>query len=176
MNEEKMANLLSELRGASRETVNSALADDIKRHIPLKLRHRGGLDSISIIIDLRISKLAAAAAIIITMIVCVALLGGRDPNSDGILQEIRYSLAADSAGRNQLVAGLSDLYQRLLHQGKDVTYYDEYVGRNDRNAILMHWKLADGNYNVIFTDFRLKTVTAEQLIRLQAQMLNSKAK
>jgi len=176
MNDEKLQSLLNGLTDATLEPVNPALADDIKRHIPARLHRRIGLDGVNIIIDLRISKLAAAAAIIITLIVCTALLGGRDRNNEGIFQEIKYSFAADSAGRNQLLAGLSGLYERMLGEGKEVVYYGKHVGSGDRNTILMHWRLADGNYNVIFGDFRLKTVTAEQLIDLQAQMLNGKDK
>lgn len=176
MNDEKLKTLLNGLADATVEPVNLALADDIKRHIPARLHRRGGFDGINIIINLRISKLAAAAAIITTLIVCTALLSDRDRNSKGILQEIRYSFAADSTGRNRLLAGLSGLYERMLGEGKEVIYYGKYVGSDDKNTILMHWRLADGNYNVIFGDFRLKTVTAEQLIDFQAQMLNGKDK
>ena len=176
MNDEKLESLLNGLADVTVEPVDPALGDDIKRHIPARLHRRGGLDGVNIIIDLRISKLAAAAAIIITLIVCTALLGGRDRNSKGILQEIRYSFAADSTGRNQLLVGLSGLYERMLGEGKEVTYYGKYVGSDDKNTILMHWRLANGNYNVIFGDFRLKTVTAEQLIGLQVRMLNGKDK
>lgn len=176
MNDEKLKSLLNGLADITVEPVNPALGADIKRHIPARLHRRGGLDGVNIIINLRISKLAAAATIIITLIACAALLGGRDRNSKGILQEIRYSFATDSTGRNQLLAGLSGLYERMLGEGKQVTYYGKYVGSDDKNMILMHWRLDNGNYNVIFGDFRLKTVTAEELINLQTQMLNGKDK
>ena len=40
----------------------------------------------------------------------------------------------------------------------------------------MHWKLSEGMYRVIFADFRMETVTGEQLVDLQAKMLQKKIK
>ena len=69
MREEKLEKLLNELADATAEQPRPGLAEDIRRRIPQQLSpHRGRMDTINIIIDLRISRLAAAAAIIITMI------------------------------------------------------------------------------------------------------------
>jgi len=176
MNEGKIENLLGELGDALAGPVNPALADNIKRNIPYKLPHRTGLDTISIIIDLRIGKLAAAAAIIIACVLFLVLFGGRDSKSNGIIEEFKYALAGDGLGKEWLSAGVPAFYNYLVGQGKEVTYYGDSIDRNDNNAILMHWKQADGSYRVVFADFRLKIVSAEELIELQSQMLKKKGR
>ena len=124
------------------------------------MSHKGGLGSINVVIDLRISKLAAAAVIIITMVLCANLLGGRD-SSGGIIEDSRllakYLLGGDYGGKNDVL--------------KDVVYYGNSIEAGDSNAVLMQWKLPDGRYRVKFGDKSEKTVTAEELIELQAQML-----
>jgi hypothetical protein len=40
----------------------------------------------------------------------------------------------------------------------------------------MHWKISEDNYRVIYGDFRTEIVTASELIRLQAKMLQRRAK
>ena len=181
MKEEKLKKLLNELTETTAEPVSPHLAEDIKHQIPQQLcPHRSGMDAINIMIDLRISKLAAAAVIIITMILSASFLGGRDSTGDSIYQNskllIKYCLAGESAGRSDLLANMSKCYEFLVHQGKDVEYYGDSIDPDDSNAVLMQWKLSDGKYSVIFGDLRIKTVSAEQLIKLQARMLQKKAK
>jgi len=55
-------------------------------------------------------------------------------------------------------------------------YYGDVIDPADGNAVLMQWKLSDGSYRVIFADLREETISAEELIKLQAQMLQKKAK
>jgi hypothetical protein len=75
--EEKLGKLLNELADATAGPVHPYLAEEIKHQIPQQLSpHKGGIDTVNIIIDLRISKLAAAAAIIITMILFANFFGG----------------------------------------------------------------------------------------------------
>jgi len=52
-----------------------------------------------------------------------------------------------------------------------VVYYGEVAELNDPHAILMHWKLDDDKYGVIFGDLSAGTVSAKMLITLQAHML-----
>jgi len=59
----------------------------------------------------------------------------------------------------------------LLHKGKDVVYYGDSIDPDNSDALLLRWKLSEGKYKVIFGDLSAKTVTAEELIELQAQML-----
>jgi len=185
MREEKVKKLLNELSDATSEQVRGGFAEEIKQQIPERLMpHRRGMDTINIIIDLRISKLAAAAVIIITMILLAHLLSGRDLTSGGIYQGgrllTRYLLGGGSVDRSNVLVGMSESYERLVQQGRDVVYYGDSVDPEDGNAVLMHWRLSaeccDGMYRVIFGDLREKTVSAEELIKLQSRMLQKKGK
>jgi len=179
MAQENVEKLLNELADITAEPANAALAEQIKKQIPSSLApQKKGLDTINIIIDLRISKLAAAAAIIIALFVLADFFSNRDSSDSGIYQDgkmlVRYLLGGKSAGQNEALAGMSQLYERLVNQGKDVIYYGNNIDPQDSNALLMQWKLPDGKYQVTFADLRTKTVTAEELVELQAQMLQKR--
>lgn len=180
MREEKLEKLLNELADATAGPVHPHLAEDIKHQIPQQLSpHRGGMDTVNIIIDLRISKLAAAAAIIVTMILFANFFGGQSPADGGIYQNgkllIKYCLGGIGTDRSNVLTAKSR-YEYLAQRVKDVVYYGDSVDPQDSNAVLIQWKLSDGEYKVIFGDLREKTVSAEELIRLQARMLQKKAK
>jgi hypothetical protein len=181
MEEAELKNLLNELAEKGTGPVRPALAEDIKNQIPDRLRaHRGGLDTVNIIIDLRISKLAAAAIIIVATILCVQLLDGRHSTGEGLYEDskllMKYCLGGAAAGRSEVLAGISEFSEYLVHEGKDAEYYGDGVDPEDTGAVLMHWRLAEGNYRVIFNDLRVGTVSAEELIKLQTEMLQKKAK
>ena len=176
MKAENIEKLLNELAEKTPEAVRPGLAEEIKDNIPQPLcHHKRGMDTINIIIDLRISKLAAAAAIIITMILLANLFDGRAPTGEGIYQDgkmlVKYLLGATA---EKSVVAVRSRYERLLEKGEDVVYYGDSIESRDSDSVLMHWKLPDGKYNVIFSDFREEIVTAEQLIQLQGQMLQKK--
>jgi hypothetical protein len=178
--EEKLEKLLNELADATAEPVHPHLAEDIKHQIPQQLSpHRGGLDTVNIIVDLRISKLAAAAAIIITMILWANLLRSRSSADEGIYQDgklwIKYCLGSIGADRSNVLTAKSR-YEHLAQMGKDIVYYGDSIDPQDSNAVLIQWKLSDGQYKVVFGDLREETVGAEELIKLQARMLQKKAK
>lgn len=190
MKEEKLKKLLNELADVTAEPPRPDFADDIKQRIPHRLiPPRSGIDTVNIIIDLRVSKLATAAAIIITMVLWGSFLRGRDSIGDGLYQDgkmlVRYffgagdeenkALAAKSGYRYNMFLAKSK-YQYLVQRGEDVTYYGDNIDPQDSNVVLMQWKLSDGNYKVIFADLREKTVSAEELIELQARMLQTKTK
>lgn len=180
MKEEKLEKLLNELADAT-EPVPPHLVEDIKHQIPQQLLpHRGGLDTVNIIIDLRISRLAAVAAIIIMMILFANFFGGRSQAGDGIYQNgkllLKYCLGGIGADRGDVLATAKSRYEYLAQTGKDVVYYGDSIDPEDSNAVLIQWKLSDGEYKVVFGDLREKTVSAEELIRLQARMLQKKAR
>ena len=174
MKEENLENLLNELAESTAEQVRPGLAEDIKQQIPHRLAaHRGGMNTVNIIIDLRISRLAAAAAIIIAMLLLASFFSGRD-STGGIYQEskllMRYLLGT---GKNSaLTARLT--YEHLVEKGIDVVYYGDSIDRQDSNAVLMQWKVSEGRYKVLFSDLREREVSAEELIELQARMLQKK--
>ena len=180
MREEKLGKLLNELAQRTAEPVGHGLAEEIKHRIPHSLvPHRGRMDTINIIIDLRISKLAAAAVIIITMILLANFLGGRDLAGDGIYQDgkllAKYLLGGTGAGKSNILTGRAK-YEYLAHKGKEVVFYGDSIDPEDSNAVLMQWKLPNGKYRVIFSDLREREVDAEELIELQARMLKKKTK
>ena len=179
--DEKLEKLLTRLGKKSVEPVPAELAEEIKEHIPARLaHHRKGMDSVNIIIDLRINRLAAAAAIIITVILCISFLGGRDPASDGIVQEgkllMKYFTAGASADKNLVLTNISKFYENLTNQGVEVTYYGDSIKFVDSNSVLIHWKLSKDRHKVVFGDLKTETVTSEQLIELQSRMIQNPKK
>jgi len=176
MNDQNVEKLLTELAQATAEPVRKGLAEDIKNRIHAGLTHKGGMDTISIIIDLRVGKLTAAAAIIITMMTLAGLMSSMD-SAGNIYQDgkvlLRYCLFGPSKSEIQVV---KSKYEQLLESGKDVAYYGDDIDSADGNSLLMHWKLSDGSYKVIFGDLREETVSAEKLVRLQYRMLHKKTK
>jgi len=180
MNEDKLKDLLNELAQRAKESPRPGLAEDIKHQIPPQLYpHKIARNTVNIIIDLRIHKLTAAAVIILTLVLCASFFRGRDTTGDNLYQDskllIKYCLGGENATRSNVLAGLSRFYEYLVHQGKDVVYYGDNINPQDRNAILMHWRLPDGKYKVIFGDLRMATVSPDTLIILQARMLQDKA-
>jgi hypothetical protein len=174
--EQELKELLNKLSDATTEPVPPALAEDIKRQIPHRLsHHRVGLDTINIIIHLRINKLTAAAAIIITIIFCATFLDGKD-STGGVLQDsmlfIKYWATADTAN----ISAIKTRYNRLLGRGEDVVWYGDRITTKDNSAVLMQRKLPDGKYEVMFADGHEKQVTAEELIPLLSRMLQKKEK
>lgn len=176
-NKEEIKELLNELADATAEPVRAGLGEDIKHKIPHRLlHHRGGMDTINIIIDLRINKLAAAAAIIMTIVFCATFLGSRGSTDSSVLQDsmllIKYWAGA---GGNGISAGRSK-YEHLLEYGKEVVWYGDSLKTKDGSAVLMQHRLGDGEYEVTFVDGREKQVSAEELVKLLTKMLQKKTK
>ncbi len=179
MNEEKLEKLLNELADATAGQAPSYLAEEIKHQIPQQLSpHRGGLDTVNIIIDLRISRLAAAAAIIIAMILFASFFGGRSQGGDGIYRNgkllIRYCFGGSDTEKDNVLTAAKARYAYLIQTGKDAVYYGDTADPRDSNAVLVQWKLSDNEYKVVFGDLREETVSAEELIRLQGLMLRNR--
>lgn len=178
MDEEKLDKLLNELTERTAEPVRPGLAEDIKQCIPERLiPYRKGIDSINIIVDLRVSKSAAAAVIIITMILLASFFGGRNSTGNGLGIQDGKLLADYLLGgtdRNNISTAKAR-YEYLVQQGKDVVFY-ESTDPEDHNSVWMHWKLPDGKYGVVFGDLSEREVSAEELIELQARMLQKKRK
>jgi len=180
METEKIQQRLVQMTRMTEEPVREDLAEDIKRHIPNKLNHhRKGFDGINIIIDLRISKLAAAVIIIATLIVSASLFNTHD-NSAGLIQEgklmVRYLLGKSEtkAPSEYYLNYYHDYYNELLKEGKEVVYYGENSLPADANSIIIHWKVSEDTYNVVFGNLEMKTLNSEQLIQIQAQMLQKR--
>ena len=175
-----MKELLGRLGEKTSRPVRSCLAEEIKENISSYLpQQRRSRDTINIIIDFRINKLAAAVAIIVTLFLCANLFDINHSGDNSIFEEGRYvvnyclrSVGLGSVSSEQS-AGLTQ-YERLVGQGFDVVYYGNNIDWSDSRAILMQWKVGDNEYKVLFSDLREKKVSGEELIELQAKMLKKK--
>ncbi len=175
MEEEKLKQLLNKLPERMSEPVRPGFAEDIKAQIPQQLRlHKMGMNTINIIIDLRISRLAAAAAIIVTIILCAHFFGFRESTGGAIIQAIEYSLVGEQVGRSEMLEDMKVLCEEMVKDGKEVVYYGASVDPENRFSVLMHWKLPDGRYRVIFSDLSMATVSSDMLILLQSHMLQER--
>lgn len=174
MNNQNIEKLLNEMAEAAPESVNPQLADSIKQQIPHNLGPHRFSDTFNIIIDLRISKLAAAAVIIISLLISAHFLGSPDPAAGGIYKDglllIKYCFDG-SKSEKSITQRLSSFQQYLKEQGKDAVYYGDNINLQDNNSILMHWKLPNGNYKLLMCNLREREVNSDELIRLQAEML-----
>ncbi|MFC1738181.1 hypothetical protein ACFL1G_03915 [Planctomycetota bacterium] len=179
MEKEKLDKLLNELSDATEESPRPALAEEIKEQIPQPLPHHRGLDTISIIIDLRVSRLIAAAVIVITVILCASFLGGGSSTEKNVYQNskelLKYWLGGAGSASEEAFSGKAELYKRLVPENKDVTYYGDIIEPEDSRAILMFWEISDGSYKVVFGDLTTKTVSGRELIKLHEQMLKKRA-
>ena len=160
------------------ESPRPGLMQEIKNRIPHRLVcHR--MDTVNIIVDLRISRIAAAAAIILALVLAGTLFGGREAMSGGVVHDgklfLKYALAGEDAYRGDISETLAMFREGLMAQGREVVYYGESAQKDDPHAILMHWKLDDDKYGVVFGDLSARTVSARTLIRLQAYMLRQQA-
>jgi hypothetical protein len=170
MSEEKLGKMLGELAERHAETVRPGLCDEIKHHIPRPLiPYKRGIHTVSIMIDLRVGKLTAAAAIIVAMLLFARFLGDRDTN---LYQDGKFLVSYIFGGIEKTnIKAAKSRYNVLLEQGIEVVLY-ENIDQDDKNAILMHWKLPNGNYKVIYADLREQEASADELIRFQSILLS----
>ena len=171
--------LLSSFSQRGIEPVRPDLAQEIKDRIPRRLvAHR--LDAINIIVDLRISRVAAAAAIIVAVLAAGTFVGGRTDGSGGLYRDgrffLKYALRGENAYRSEVAGTLANFRDDLIAQGREVVYYGEKAESSEPHAILMYWKLSDNEYGVILGDLSARTVSAKTLIRLQSYMLKEDSK
>jgi hypothetical protein len=177
--EKRIEALLNAFRERGIEKPRPELGQAIKGHIPHRLSVHG-LDTISIIVDLRISRLAAAAVILLVVFLAGSFFGGHEGMTGGVYENgkffLKYALGGNEASRSRILEGLSIYRDNLLAEGKEVVYYGDRAKVNDPYSILMHWKQSEDRYGVIFGDFSARTVSAKTLIRLQAHMLKDQGR
>ncbi len=175
---EQIEKLLRAFPKRGLEPVRPGLMQEIKNRVPHRLiAHR--MDSINIIVDLRISRVAAAAAIIVALVVAGALFGGREALSRRMVEDgkvfLKYTFAGENAYRGDVIGELLNLRDGLVSQGKEVVYYGDRAHLHDPHVVLMHWKLDEDRYGVILGDLSARTVSGKTLIRLQAYMLKKES-
>jgi len=179
METRKTETLLKALAEHGIERARPELGDQIKARIPYRLTpHR--MDTINIIVDLRISRVAAAAAILLAMLVIGRFFGGRDAAGMRMYEDgklfLRYTLGGENACKAEFLGNLAQFRDELVAQGREVVYYGEQAKLKDPCAVIMQWKLSDDKYAVILGDLTTRTVSAKTLISLQAHMLQGRTK
>jgi hypothetical protein len=169
------------LRGWSEKlagSVRPGLSREIKQRIPDRLSPHG-IGTINIIVDLRASRIAIAATILIGLAVLAGVVGSRggvfQMYRDGKLL-VKYAMVGEDAYRTEALSNLMSLRDNLVSQGREVVYYGDRGNSKDGMAILMQWKIDDEKYGVILGDFSAQTVTTNTLIRLQVRMLQQRSK
>jgi hypothetical protein len=180
VNDQELTILLSRLAEATYERPREGFAEEVKDHIPRRLiRHRVHWDSVNIVIDLRLNRLAAAAAIVIAVLVLVGLFA-REPGGDSMYMDgkllLKYGLGGEEAWRSELLKSLGKFCEELARQGREVVFYGESTDPKDVHSIVMHWRLPDGQYRVVFNDLTARSVSATSLIRLQSRMLQERTR
>ena len=178
MKKPEIEKMLERMGQATDHSPGEDLSENIKRHIPDRLyEHKAGRDTVSIMINLRISRLAAAAIIILTIIIGLQVIPAVSSEDSGLIQDGRMWLRAwtsKSATEKVLNKQSSQLYRELVSKGKDITYYGESINPDGSDSILMHWKVDEDKYMVIFGNLKKEIVSSEDLIKLQSEMLSTK--
>lgn len=173
MDTRKTESLLKALAEDGIERARPELGDEIKTRIPYRLiPHRW--DTVNIIVDLRISRVAAAAVILLAMLLIGGLFGGRNYEDSKLF--LKYALGGENACKAEFLGNLTKFRDDLIAQGREVVYYGDQAKLKDPCAIIMHWKVAEDRYAVILGDLTTMTISAKTLIALQAHMLQGRAK
>jgi len=176
MRDERLKELLTKLADFTAEPVRQDLDEDIRHQIPYRLvRHKVNWHTFRIMIDLRLSRSVAAAVIIISISLWATFLGAWSTSPNQVIEDgrllMKYGWDGEKAGRGEVLKSLEDFCEHLAEQGEKVTYYGKIAEPDDDYAVLMHWKLPDGNHRVIFNDLTTMVVSPDTLIRLQTYML-----
>jgi hypothetical protein len=66
------------------------------------------------------------------------------------------------------VPGFSTI-NTILRENTDAAYHGKTVGPNDKDKVLLRWKLDDGSYEVIYGDLRAEAVPAGRLRSLESR-------
>ena len=172
MADHKIEELLEELAIRSSEPAPQGLVETIKRQIPDRLMTpRWGKDTVNIIVHLKISRVAAVAAIVISLIVFGDFFGSGASLGDSWYQDIKGTVNDLLNRSNGPGPNLAKVYQELAENGAEVVYYGGNANSQDETLVLMHWRLPEGDYRVIFSNGRVTRFSAEQLIATQARMI-----
>jgi outer membrane lipoprotein-sorting protein len=65
------------------------------------------------------------------------------------------------------VQSLGMFYLTLMQDKKEPVYYGRTVGPDDTEAVLMRWKVSEGQYRVIFGDLSTLNVSSDELANLE---------
>ena len=176
MSDEKAKDLLRKLPKCLAESAPVDLGRKIKQQIPQRLMvHRWGGETVNIIVHLRISRLTAVAAIVLTLVLCARFFSDSPPyGGTGLNEDIKVLLnllPGKDGTPAEVQASLLRFQDKLAAKGYEVVNLANAHDGESSQALLMYWKLPDGEYRVIFRDLPTANVSVEELIKLQSQMI-----
>ena len=167
----RLEDLLLELGRRTGEAAPAGLGERIKHHIPVRHGSSGwGKDTINIMVHLKISRMAAVAAIILSLIVFGSLFSSKSWLETEWVQDVRSTIR-DALGTGGAKVDLARMYQDLANSGVEVVYFERNANSVDPTLVLMYWRLPEGDYRVVFSNGRVIRAGPEMLIGLQAQMI-----
>lgn len=79
----------------------------------------------------------------------------------------KYSSSEQAKEQTYDVFFASTFYDKLIREKKDVVYYGDKITTEDKERILIRWKIEKNKYRVVFGDLRLENVSAERLNELE---------
>jgi len=176
MKEDEFGKMMGELGSFTAEPVRPTLADDIKTHIPSRLEsHHKGMHTVNIIIDLRVSRLAAAGVVVITLVLLAGLLGDHNSSDGGGIIQGCKAVVVHLWGNNKTAMNKAEpIPKPFVIKGENVVFPPKAGDAQGSNVILMYSRLPNDKYRVTFSNSQVKEVNAGELIKLQAQMLQQR--
>ncbi|MBN1359094.1 MAG: hypothetical protein JW993_00810, partial [Sedimentisphaerales bacterium] len=93
----------------------------------------------------------------------IQVLIGYDDSYDGLSDDEKTKITS----KFMLLPIPLYFYESLAAENKEPAYHGKTVGPDDADKVLLRWKLDDGQYRVIFGDLSARTVTPEELARLE---------
>ena len=79
----------------------------------------------------------------------------------------KYSSSGKAKEQTYDVFFASTFYDKLIREKKDVVYYGDKITPEDKNKILIRWKIEINKYRVVFGDLHLENVSTEKLNELE---------
>ena len=106
----------------------------------------------------------------------LVLLDGRYPNSldpkvsikraDKLLVE-KYGSSEQAKEHGYDIFFASAFYDKLVRENKDVVYCGDKVTPEDKDKILIRWKIEKNKYRIVFGDLHAEDVSGEKLTELE---------
>jgi len=167
--------MLKDLAVKTSELAPEGLSDRIKEQIPSELKeYKGKFDTVRIIVDIKIGRLAAAVIIILMIIFCTDIYN-RAEYGNTFLGDTKFlfSYIAGTSMPNP-TGNLEPSESGVFSMGGREVFYcgDDKSGSKD--AILMHWEIAEGQHRIVFADQSTKIVSGDELIELLSNALREK--
>ena len=152
------------------------LCNRIKSQIPEHGSNRKGFDTINIMVHLRINPITATLVILFTILVSLFLFGGYKHTDGGLYDDLKTLfefLPGADAKQVEIFKSLEHFRSHLQSKGIEAVFLGDIIQRreNDPSAVLMYWKLSEGQYRIIFADLHVSQAGSDELIRLLSSMI-----